>query len=531
MIQNSHRDTETQRKGYVLAKADQETNHSWRRISSRRVSYPRLQQETRRLLPALPSGHFFIFPFLLLFLSVSPWLFGFLSPVHALGRPNVGTTGAAFLKIGVSPRLAALGGAYGALGEDVGAIFSNPAGLSYLPRKQAEFVHARLVADIKLNSVFYAHPFPHSLGTLALNYTLVDFGEIERTVLQEVGAASPFAKAGQFDAQDQALTLSYGDDFHFLNRRFEWGMSLKFLHLRIDEETSNGLAYDAGLIYQPTGRNYRFGVTLQNLGFLSKFREEADDLPLNLKLSAAGSFVKNRLKLALDANFPIDNSPILNFGAEFTPVKALALRAGYRFDNNNSDFKGYTAGLGIHIADVSLDYAYTPFELLGNNHRFALGVEFGAAAREDRRFPVGPVPPKKATTSPTAFPSARSSSASPTTPARKIKRTIPALRSGTFTWRGGPEAFEWIAEASPEVFRKHFKKQGLYHRRGRFLIDGSCQVADGVLYIQAVLHDGDKIVGVFESSGDPNLPFSVWEPTAKQIDGRIRSLGLRPLVP
>ena len=53
-------------------------------------------------------------------------------------------------------------------------------------------------------------------------------------------------------------------------------------------------------------------------------------------------------------------------------MKMFALRAGYEFPN---DEHGFSAGVGFHkdISGVNfgLDYAYTPFGIFGDVHRFS----------------------------------------------------------------------------------------------------------------------------------------------------------------
>ena len=62
-------------------------------------------------------------------------------------------------------------------------------------------------------------------------------------------------------------------------------------------------------------------------------------------------------------------------GAEVRLMDLLALRVGYdgRIDADN----GLTAGFGVKVADMGVDYAYIPFGRLGNSHRVALTYQFG----------------------------------------------------------------------------------------------------------------------------------------------------------
>lgn len=491
---------------------------------------------------------------------------------QAIGHSDAGTTGAQFLKVGVSPRLAGLGEAYGALGDDAGSIFSNPAGLGYVDRKEAEFVHAALVADVQLNSIFYAHPLRDPLGNLALNYTIVDFGKITRTILNAPGAANPFSTSGTFTAQDQALSVAYADKFTLWDRMFRWGMTVKLLQQTIGAEQATGLAYDAGIIYAPVARNWRVGATVQNLGFLSKFRDEADPLPLNFKLSGAAFFMGEKLRLGLDVNFPLDNTPILNTGVEFYPIPQVALRGGYRFDDNTTDFRGPTAGIGVTLAGITLDYAYVPFELLGTNHKFSLTARFGEtvskATTRREHLVERPQPPVRAQTVPppsyappggpstTVAPGVRvavtyaasnaptyapsSSAVAANTPIPGVTSPyvapIPAAAEGArvmgvrpaiFIYHGTDPKYAWIGPATREVFIKDWTKRGTYSPRGMFSIEGDYEIVGGQLKLGARLWLKGAVVGSFESAGDASLPFTAWSDLLNAMNGRLASLGVR----
>jgi hypothetical protein len=480
---------------------------------------------------------------ILLSISASLSLCGILSaPAFAIGRTDIGTTGAQFLKVGVSPRLAALGEAYGALGNDAGAIFSNPAGLHLLPRKSAQFVHSELIADVQLNSIFYAHPIAEPLGTVALNYSLVDYGKIDRTVLNAPGAVNPFSTFGQFSAQDQALSIAYADDVTWWGRKFHWGMTAKILQQTIGSESANGIAYDAGILYLPPGLNYRFGAAIQNLGFLSKFRDEADPLPINVKLSAAGFFYRDKLRLAADANFPVDNSPVIATGVEFLPIPQLALRGGYRWDNFTSDFKGPSMGVGFNLAGVSLDYAYVPYERLGATHRFALGASWGAVTRPEEV--IAPPPPRVARTTYAPAPYVPPAGEEPTyaasvyTPppyAPPVYTPPPAapvypavgVTALSFIYSGGPTEYAWISDATAKVLQKGWQKRNLFNPQGPWIVEGEYSVVGDRLVLTAKLSFNGRTAGTFEGTGDAKMPFEAWTALANALNGRLASAGVR----
>ncbi|MEW6606473.1 MAG: hypothetical protein AB1414_03330 [bacterium] len=69
-------------------------------------------------------------------------------------------------------------------------------------------------------------------------------------------------------------------------------------------------------------------------------------------------------------------SPVTSIGAEYVVKKAIALRAGYKSGPQDKG-SGLTAGFGISwCAPFSLDYAYQPYDELGNSHYVSLQIRF-----------------------------------------------------------------------------------------------------------------------------------------------------------
>ena len=94
--------------------------------------------------------------------------------------------------------------------------------------------------------------------------------------------------------------------------------------------------------------------------------------PLTFKLGAASN-LKN-LTLALDVAKPQDNEIYYCLGAEWWLRNVLALRAGYK--TNQDIGQGLTAGIGYKFGRICLDYAYVPYGDLGDAHRISLGIKF-----------------------------------------------------------------------------------------------------------------------------------------------------------
>jgi hypothetical protein len=89
---------------------------------------------------------------------------------------------------------------------------------------------------------------------------------------------------------------------------------------------------------------------------------------------------RNRLRLALDAFHPSDNTESVSAGAELLLRDALAVRAGYQNAFMRYSELGLTFGAGfagrLDTYRYHLDYAWADQGRLGATHRTTVGVEF-----------------------------------------------------------------------------------------------------------------------------------------------------------
>ena len=85
----------------------------------------------------------------------------------------------------------------------------------------------------------------------------------------------------------------------------------------------------------------------------------------------------NKVTTSAQLNHPADNSENISLGAEYSFQSAFFLRAGYKI---NVDEQSYSAGAGVKVdarfALVYFDYAFTPYQRLGDVHRFSLNLRF-----------------------------------------------------------------------------------------------------------------------------------------------------------
>ena len=281
-----------------------------------------------------------------------------------------GTTAASFLKNAVGARAIGMGEAYAAVADDVNSIFWNPAGLNKISGSEITLMHAVWIEGVAYDYVAYAQRLGE-LGSLggAVNYLWMD--EIEKR-----DAFTGARTGGTFSSYDLAVTLAYANQIGAI----PLGINLRFIQCKIDDISASAFAADIGGKYKFTD-SLALGVVIQNLGTRIKFDEEEYSLPFNVKIGSAYKVIE-ALTLALDVNFPIDNDVNVHFGGEYVYAivsdMTVAGRVGYKSTtiNDIDALSGLSLGLGYAWQGIALDYAWTPYGLLGDTHRISLSISF-----------------------------------------------------------------------------------------------------------------------------------------------------------
>ena len=313
---------------------------------------------------------------------------------------KTGTTLAQFLKINVAPRGAALGDAFVAVANDVSAIYWNVAGLARLGRNEFVVAHTNWIADVKLEYSALVIPLG-DIGTIGGSITALTMGEMDvRTVDRPEGTGE------RFGAGDLAVGFSYARN---LTDRFSFGLTAKYVNEYIWHMGASGFGVDVGTLYQTGFHGLTIGMSISNFGAKMRYNGNdgiiyfnvnpgkygtndkvvADirmaewDLPLIYRVGVAIEPVaaeQHRLKIAVDALHPNDNTESVNVGAEYVFDNVVSLRTGYKALFRKNSEEGLTLGAGIaySVAGTRLkaDYGWADFGRLKSVHRFGLGIEF-----------------------------------------------------------------------------------------------------------------------------------------------------------
>ncbi|MBI4801301.1 MAG: PorV/PorQ family protein [Elusimicrobia bacterium] len=300
-------------------------------------------------------------------------------------HPDAGSTSAAFLKLGAGARAVAMGGAFTGVAGDPYAIYWNPAGLAYLEdEKNLSFFHNEYFQGLGQEFLSYTAPAKRAGACgLGLNYFYSAKDLTRRSGLNEADPVNPISPVeGKFGAYDLAFFAAYGREFR---QDLALGAVVKVIRQSIDKESGSSLALDLGLLrnFNWRGCGYTAGLTAQNIGPGIKFVSRRYNLPLIFKAGLSRRLSDSGGLISFEADKPIDNYPSFILGVEYPLTGRLALRSGYRYRLHGNELgacSGFSAGAGVAFDRLSFDYAFTPFGVLGNLHRFSINMRFGGAA-------------------------------------------------------------------------------------------------------------------------------------------------------
>lgn len=284
----------------------------------------------------------------------------------AMSQDKVGTTGAQFLEIGISPRADALGSAFTAIADDVSAVYYNPAGLVQLDRPQVMYSYINYVADITFQ--FAGVAFPGMGGMIGFAYYGLDAGDISVTTYNHQNGVQGWT----FGARDYAFSMSYA---RFLTDRFSLGVTFKIIDELYEDERATGWAADIGTHYNTGFRNFKIVMMMSNFGPDMSFIEDEFALPINFKFGGAIDILdgaQHHAIIAMEGSHPADNRERYSAGVEYTYQKFASFRIGQRIEH---DLGGISFGGGLALSGIGLpmriDYGYQDFEALREIHRIS----------------------------------------------------------------------------------------------------------------------------------------------------------------
>ena len=279
-----------------------------------------------------------------------------------LGAPSKNAdaqdSGLSFLRIGTDAKALALGDGGVASAAGSSATYWNPAGLARSGVRQVSFSHHIWIADVRTLALQSAFSVGQKTG-VGFFVVATGAGDLE-------ARTNPGASEGFFNAQFVSTGVSLGRTLGPLRA----GATVKYLSERIFTSSANGYAFDFGLQASLLDESVLVGATYSNLGKMDALNVVATKLPeiartgievfpFRILTEADGEQLFNTsLAVEWSRNFVTDESQF-HVGISGEVLETVTARLGYL---SNDALRSFSAGLGLDIANLLVDYAIIPFE-------------------------------------------------------------------------------------------------------------------------------------------------------------------------
>lgn len=305
-------------------------------------------------------------------------------------------TGTAFdlVRLDLSARAAALAGTGQALpGDDPTSAIYNPALLGEAHDRQLAVGYVNHLADVNAGSAVYARRVA-GLGLVAGTVRFLSYGDFERSTVAEG------ATGDTFGASETAVSVTAARE---VTPGVQVGATVHALFASLDDASSQAISADLGVAYQVPEEGLVLSASVHHVGaVLSSLGDTRDRLPLDVRVG-----VSNRLQylpltvsvMAYDLQ-SFDSEPSrlgpegeevggttaldqvrdhLAVGGELALGQTLTARLGYHprrgaalRTGGRLDLAGISAGFGIALSRIGVDYAYTGWSDFGGLHQFGV---------------------------------------------------------------------------------------------------------------------------------------------------------------
>jgi len=258
----------------------------------------------------------------------------------AEGYSEAGTRAAEFLSLPVGGRGVAMGGAFGAVADDISAAWWNPAGLGFIESPQAFLAVTGLPLDVRYTYAAAASPLLEGKLVLGGFMGMLTSGEQEiTTVARPEGTGATFSS---YSLQSGAtMAWNFSD-------RFSAGINLKLVHEDIAGNTQSTMAFDMGTNYHANlaGREIRLAFLIRNLGGNMVF--SGDDLKIGVPAEDiyAGENIarQNREAYRRATRFKLPTSFHVSLSYALLTGKTYNWLGAVEFSQNNNMPVSYQAG-------------------------------------------------------------------------------------------------------------------------------------------------------------------------------------------
>ncbi|MGH8003774.1 MAG: PorV/PorQ family protein [Limisphaerales bacterium] len=289
-----------------------------------------------------------------------------------------------FLSLGVGARGLAMGGAYVAVVDDATSGWWNPAGAARLSSRQAVFMHAETFGSL-LNHDYLSVGLPRENFGLVFSAVRLGGGGIKVTELP-----NPDSLIGDNNRPYVVKVEGHGD-YAFLatygrprGENFFWGTSVKLIYRAIVDNSAFGIGGDAGILWQPKKDWWVGAAAIDLTGTLLAYDTGTKEtITPTLKLGTSYRYPYRELSFlgafSTDLRLEGRKASAQYYQGSISADNHYGLEIGYRqkgFARFGFDAGDFTAGAGVWMAPLKIDFAFLTHPALDNSYRVSLSVEF-----------------------------------------------------------------------------------------------------------------------------------------------------------
>ncbi len=293
-------------------------------------------------------------------------------PLFGMFGSGPGSTGYDYLNLPLGARRSAMAAGSAVTG-DCDVYWWNPASLVYVERPVAGLMYNSYIEGISQQRAGFTFPM-ENMSVGALNINMIQYGEIEGYDWEGISRGN--VEAGSY-------SLSYSQARRF-SPALSGGLSLKLIYEQLEDESAFAAAFDGGTIIE-VYPGVKLGGGWKNLGMSGNFIDEAPSLPLSF-FAGMGLRLNHFILLAGDLNF-IDGEFKIASGVELDLWNTFFFRGGW--DSFTGLDEAFRAGAGWKFSGTSINYAYAPYDRLGNTHRMDVSFKFGRPPMIERIYRRG----------------------------------------------------------------------------------------------------------------------------------------------
>ena len=278
-------------------------------------------------------------------------------------------TAVSVLDIDPGVQVIGVGGAGTALAQGAETLYYNSAGLSAL-------------SGISFSSFYASYLGSASYSSLALTFQNWGVGMLMFNVSNIAGYDENGEAGDALSYSNNALLLGFGinpKDIPFIPALpMDFSLGARIKYLSVTNGTVNGSGFSFDLAYRMSFPDLHvgpislsdmaLGVTANNLFGGVNYEAHGESMAMSLRIGGAMK-IADVILLTSD----LDLGGGFHFGAAYSPVRTLTLRAGALTQTGGMSI---TLGMGLNIQGFILDYAYITHPTLPGTHRVSLAIDF-----------------------------------------------------------------------------------------------------------------------------------------------------------